>query len=144
VTDQSLLPGRAREDVEINGTARYTDVEALAFAIVHALEDRDSGLIAEVRALRHEIAMLCEEVSNLGHIVLQERALPAALSASIQHAIGADLAKLIERLNSQSRAEQIVALREEVRAQLGELNSAAELVSLRLMVRTEQGGASRE
>lgn len=113
-------------------------------AIAHALEDRESGLIAEVRARRHEIALLCEEVSNLGHIVMQERALPAALSASVQHAIRADLAKLIERLNAQSRAEQIVALREEVRAQLGELNSAAESASLRLMERTEPGGASRE
>jgi hypothetical protein len=42
----------------MTGMARYADVEALAFAIVHALEDRDSGLIAEVDALRRQVAAL--------------------------------------------------------------------------------------
>ena len=144
MTGQSWIIAKTREDFATNGMARYADVEALAFAIVHALEDRDSGLIAEVRALRQEITMLCEEVSNLSHVVIQERAQAAGPSASFRDAVRADLAKLIERLNIQSRVEQVVALREEVRAQLGALNHAAELASPARTLSTAPAQSPRE
>jgi hypothetical protein len=120
----------------MNGLPRFADVEALAYAIVRALEDRDSGLIAEIKVLRQEIASLCEEVANLGHLLVRESDRSAA-PAALQDAIRSDLARLIERLNSQSRADQVVALREEVRAQIGALAQADELRSLRLLISTE-------
>jgi hypothetical protein len=42
----------------VERTGRYADVNQLAFAIVHALEDRDSGLTAEIDALRRQVAAL--------------------------------------------------------------------------------------
>ena len=42
-----------------NGPAgRYADVNQLAFAIVHALEDRDSGLTSQIDGLRSQIVAL--------------------------------------------------------------------------------------
>jgi hypothetical protein len=217
VTEEALPPegdGTARA---MSRSARYVDVEALAFAIVRALDDRDNGLITEIdtlrrqvaaiaeraggpdlyvnairgeiQALRQEIALLCEEVANLNHAVFQEQSRPRTFrlatssqsrprtsvadleaiqrvirhevaplrrsadspgadgippaasqsgngSAAVQDAIRTDLAHLIERLNTRSRAEQVVALREEVRAQLGTHSHTEELRSLRAMIVT--------
>jgi hypothetical protein len=204
VTEEALPPegdGTARA---MSRSARYVDVEALAFAIVRALDDRDNGLITEIdtlrrqvaaiaeraggpdlyvnairgeiQALRQEIALLCEEVANLNHAVFQEQSRPRTSvadleaiqrvirhevaplrrsadspgadgippaasqsgngSAAVQDAIRTDLAHLIERLNTRSRAEQVVALREEVRAQLGTHIHTEELRSLRAMIVT--------
>ena len=193
MSDQTILHGSARDEAAMTNLSRYANVEALAFAIVRALEDRDSGLIAEIQGLRQDVAALCEEVSNLNHVLTLEqaqhrpaaadvRAIQTALrtelaplrkqvaapdqtgalteirrqlgdlgvqiariqpggpSGTIQDAIRSDLTRMIERLNAQSRADQVVALREEVRAQLGTLDQAAELRSLRLLLVTELAG----
>jgi len=58
VIERAVQTGSGQDDLPISGMARYADVEALAFAIVHALEDRDSGLIAEVDALRRQVSAL--------------------------------------------------------------------------------------
>jgi hypothetical protein len=42
----------------VDRSGRYADVNQLAFAIVHALEDRDSGLTAEIDALKRQVGAL--------------------------------------------------------------------------------------
>jgi len=81
VVDPSLLPGSAQEDVAVSGMARFADVEALPFAIVHALEDRDSGLTAEVDALRRQVASL----TTLADRVMSPTLDVTALEAVVEH-----------------------------------------------------------
>jgi hypothetical protein len=50
----------------VERTGRYADVNQLAFAIVHALEDRDSGLTAEIDALRRQVAALSRNGTSTG------------------------------------------------------------------------------
>ena len=79
----------------MTGMARYADVEALAFAIVHALEDRDSGLIAEVDALRRQVATLATmadramspplDVSALEAMVEHQPELRRELNGLVEH-----------------------------------------------------------
>jgi hypothetical protein len=255
VTDEAAPPDESGKQQGDDPTGRYVDVEALAFAIVRALDDRDNGLIAEVEALkrqvtaieqrqvspvldasaleaviehqpdlrwelngmmeqlldsarsdspaaptttalllitlpltqsltrrhnelkvqidalRQELALLCEEVANLNHAIVQDQGRQRTSSADldaiqravrlevaplrqnssmldravaqqngaavlVQDALRTELARLIERLNVQSRTEQVVALREEVRAQLGSQGQADEIRSLRTMIET--------
>lgn len=143
-------------------SARYVDVQALAFAIVHALEDRDSGLRAEIDALRREVAAIADTLKSMqaqqtapGTLaadaqdpaalsrlvaVLDERienTRKAELSASLQETLRSDLTRLIERIETRSRADQVVALREEVRAQIGTLGRGGDLTGLREMLASE-------
>jgi hypothetical protein len=90
-----MLSGSARGDLSINGMPRYADVEALAFAIVHALEDRDSGLIAEVDALRRQVSALATmtdramnptvDVSALEAMIAQQPELRHELNGVVEH-----------------------------------------------------------
>jgi CRP-like cAMP-binding protein len=63
----------------MSGLARYADVEALALAIVHALEDRDSGLIAEVDALRRQVSTLTTMTDRAMSPTLDVTALEAVI-----------------------------------------------------------------
>ena len=42
----------------MDGTSRYVDAQALAFAIVHALDRRDDDVRSEIAALRRQVSAL--------------------------------------------------------------------------------------
>lgn len=157
-----MLAETAREAPDVRPSARYVDVQALAFAIVHALEDRDNGLKAEIDALRREVAAIADALKSMQAqplapatltadtqdpaalsklvAVLDERIAKtrqAELSASLQETLRSDLTRLIERIETRSRTDQVVALREEVRAQLGALGGDGDLASLREVLASE-------
>src|SRR3954454_3471434 len=58
MSEDLMLAGKARRGSVVDRRDSYADVNQLAFAIVHALEDRDSGLTAEIDALRRQVVAL--------------------------------------------------------------------------------------
>jgi hypothetical protein len=66
VIDNLRSAEKARRGSVVDRTGRYADVNQLAFAIVHALEDRDSGLTAEIDALRQQIRALTSASTPAG------------------------------------------------------------------------------
>jgi hypothetical protein len=66
VSDTLRLAEKAWGGAVVEPTGRYADVNQLAFAIVHALEDRDSGLTAEIDALRRQVAALSAAGDSTG------------------------------------------------------------------------------
>jgi polyhydroxyalkanoate synthesis regulator phasin len=81
----------------VERTGRYADVNQLAFAIVHALEDRDSGLTAEIDALRRQVAALSTkggpasssgvDLTVLEAVVAREPELRQELNGAFQQAL---------------------------------------------------------
>jgi hypothetical protein len=66
VTDNLRLAEKARGGSVVDRSGRYADVNQLAFAIVHALEDRDSGLTAEIDALKRQVGALAAATAPAG------------------------------------------------------------------------------
>jgi prefoldin subunit 5 len=58
VTDNLELAEKARREVVVERPGRYADVNQLAFAIVHALEDRDNSLTTQIDALHRQVKAL--------------------------------------------------------------------------------------
>lgn len=102
MTEPPSLPDRAREDVAVSGMARFADVEALAFAIVHALEDRDSGLVAEVDALRRQVASLATKADQAMSPTLDATALEALVER--QPELRRELNGVVEHLLDAARS----------------------------------------
>jgi len=102
VTEKSLLPERSREDRVMNGVSRYPDIEALAFSIVHALEDRDSGLVAEVDALRRQVAALTTVTDRAMSPTLDVTALEAVIER--QPELRRELNGVVEHLLDSARS----------------------------------------
>src|SRR4051794_23049203 len=79
MTDNLGLAEKARRGSVVDRSGQYVDVNQLAFAIVHALEDRDSGLTAEIDALKRQIGALAAAGGSTASAKLDLTALEAVV-----------------------------------------------------------------